>query len=162
MEKPLWKLTRFLPKHLNRAAIENAVSQFVMETQKYCPGIDPKGFYNQTISKIAAACIQTHDGSGGDFWAAIGDDGDVYAYALAHIVIDIDNRPTYWVTQGWVHSQYRDGINLKRGWEKLEEYARVNVCSHIINVTDRHAGAYLRVLGKEWHPYATLLKKDLN
>jgi len=47
------------------------------------------------------------------------------------------------------------------GWERLEEHARKNLCKHIINVTDRHAKAYLKFLGNDWHIYATLLKKDL-
>jgi len=161
MQTPQWELVRKLPSHLNKGAIEKAVHKFVNDTADYGTGIDAKGFFNQTIQTIAKACILTHDGTGGDFWAAIGEDGEVYAYALGSIVIDIDHRLTYWVTQGWIHPTYRHKY-LKEGWKKLEKHARANLCCHIINITDRHSGAYLRLLGKEWHQYATILKKDLN
>lgn len=160
MQKPLWKLIRQLPKHLNKEAVDRAVHHFVDDTAKYGQGINPIGLFNSTIQSIARACVLTHDGTGGDFWAAIGDDGEVYAYALASIVIDVDNQLTYWVTQGWVSKEYRHG-NLKEGWRQLEEHARNNLCRHIVNVTDRHVGAYLRLLGPEWHIYTTQLKKDL-
>lgn len=160
MQTPEWKLIRHLPKHLNNKAIEKAVQTFITDTTQYGQGINPIGMFNSTIQSIAQACVLTHDGTGGDFWAAIGDDGEVYAYSLAKILIDIDNTPTYWVTQGWISKQYRHHY-LKMGWKALEAHARANLCKHMINVTDRHAKAYLRFLGDEWHTYATLLKKDL-
>ena len=160
METPKWKLIRNLPIHLNNKAIEKAVHAFVTDTAEYGQGIDATGLFNSTIQAIAQACILTHDGRGGDFWAAIGDDGEIYAYSLAKIVIDIDQRPTYWVTQGWIHPQYRHH-HLKMGWVALENYARTNLCKHIVNVTDRNPKVYLRFLGEKWHTYATLLKKDL-
>ena len=160
MKTPEWKIIRHLPKHLNKGAVERAVHSFVKDTAKYSPGVEPTGFFNSTIQDIAKACVLTHDGVGGDFWAAIGDDGEIYAYALASIVMAIDNRPTYWVTQGWIHTNYRHEY-LKKGWKELEKHARANLCRHLINVTDRHAGAYLRMLGKDWHRYTTILKKDL-
>jgi len=113
------------------------------------------------MQSIANACILHHDGTGGDFWASVGEDGEIYGYALGKVVIDIDNRLTYWVTQGWIDPSIRHGGNLKRGWEDIEKHARANMCCHIINVTDRNSRAYLRLLGPEWHTYSTLLKKDL-
>lgn len=160
MKIPEWKLIRTLPKHLSSNSVERAVQAFVDDTKEYGQGIHPVGLFNSTIQSIARACILTHDGTGGDFWAAIGDDGEIYAYSLAKIVIDIDNRLTYWVTQGWIHPEYRHNY-LKMGWKALEAHARQNLCKHIVNVTDRHAKAYLRFLGEDWHTYATLLKKDL-
>jgi len=160
MRTPQWKLIRNLPPHLKKGAVEKAVNRFIDDIKRHGQGIDPTGLFNSTLQSIAQACILTHDGSGGDFWAAIGDDGEMYAYSLAKIVIDIDNRVTYWVTQGWIHPDYRHKY-LKSGWKDLEQHARRNMCKHIINVTDRHAKAYLKLLGDKWHTYATLLKKDL-
>jgi len=160
MNTPEWKLYRHLPLHLKKNAVELAIRQFILDA-RLDEKSDYQGLVNRTLLSIVKACVLTHDGSGGDFWAAIGDDGNIYAYALASIVIDVDNSPTYWVTQGWIHPNYRHKY-LKEGWNKLEKHARSNLCHHIINVTNRHSGAYLRLLGKEWHPYATLLKKDLN
>jgi len=160
IKTPKWMLIRNLPKHLNKGAIESAVSAFIKDIKKHGQGIDNVGLFNSTMQGIAQACVLRHDGSGGDFWAAIGEDGWVYAYSLAKIVIDVDNRVTYWVTQGWIHPLYRHQYLLE-GWKALEAHARKNLCKHMINVTDRHPGAYLKLLGKEWHTYATLLKKDL-
>ncbi len=163
MEKnlPPWKLIRSLPQHLNNGAVDRAVQSFVEDTEKYGQGINKIGLFNSTMQAVANACVLRHDGTGGDFWASIGDDGEIYAYALGKIVIDIDNRLTYWVTQGWIHPSIRHG-NLKRGWGEIEKYARANLCHHLVNITDRNPRAYLRFLGPEWHTYSTILKKDLN
>jgi len=157
VEKPVLTLYKQVPPKLNKDAIERAICEFIKDSRAY-ETADPKGFYNQTINTFVQSLIHKQPI---DIWMAIGEDGEIYGYSIAQIIIDIDQRPTYWVTQGWIHKDYRDGQNLLEGWNKLEEHARINLCSHLVNVTNRHAGAYLRKLGDGWHEYATLLKKDL-
>lgn len=158
MLKPQLTLWKQLPPNLNKGAIERAVNHFIEDSEAYKTA-NKVGFYNQTINTFVASLLHKNPI---DIWMAIGEDGEIYGYSIGQVIIDIDQRPTYWVTQGWIHKNYRDGQNLLEGWTKLEEHARINLCNHLVNVTNRHAGAYLRKLGEGWHEYATLLKKDLN
>jgi len=116
--------------------------------------------FNQTLAAIYNATDPK--GFGGEFWGAIGEDGELYGYAIASMLLDVDCRLTYWISQGWVSKPYRTGEWIRKGWRTLEQHARTNGCYHIINITNRNARAYLRLLGKGWHHYATMLKKDFH
>lgn len=135
--------------------MERAVHEFIEESDVHA---DKEGFFNQTIQSIAEAIIFKIPGH--DFWMAERE-GEVVGYALARIVKDIDNRLCYWVGQGWVHKDFRNGKDIRESWKKLEIHAKKNMCSHIINVTNRKPKVYLRLLGSDWHEYSTLLKKNL-
>ena len=161
MKNLKWTLTRNLPKQLNNGSLEQAVLTFVKQTQKYGQGIDPKGQFLQILNYITSACVKTHDGSGGDFWLSLDEKGDVNAFALAHFDTQIDNRLTYVVTHGWFREDMRDVRELKNGWRILEDHARQQLARHITLVTDRNSVVFNRILGDTWHPYVTILKKDL-
>lgn len=152
--KPSFELVKKLPL-LNPKAVERAVINFIEEAKIKD---DRMGFLSQTLESIAQAVIFNVPGC--DFWMAE-KEGEVVGYALARIVKDIDNRLCYWVSQGWVRKDFRNGQHIRDSWKKLEEYAKKMMCSHIVNVTNRNPQAYLRLLGEGWDNYATLLKKDL-
>ena len=151
-----FKLYKKLPKHLKNNEVERAIHTFIKESKSYKTA-NAVGFFNQTLASIYNALH-----GAGDFWAAIGKDGKIYGYAIASLLLDIDAELTYWISQGWVSKECRDGEWIRRGWGILEKYARDNNCSHIINVTNRNPRVYIRLLGVGWHEYATILKKDLN
>lgn len=153
-KKPSLRLTKELPI-LNPKAVERAVSNFIIEAQV---NSDPEGFFQQTIQSIAEAVFLKVPGH--DFWMAERD-GEVVGYALARFVKDIDNKLCYWVSQGWVHKDFRNGKHIRESWKKLEAHAKKYMCSHIVNVTNRNPQVYLRLLGEDWEEYATILKKDL-
>lgn len=144
-----------LPEGLN-GQIEDAVKDFI-KTSHMPKGVDPIGFYQQTLNGIANAAVLN---GGGDFWLGTCD-GKVYAYLLGRITCDIDNRLTYWVNQAWVHKDFRNTPTVKRDWEVVKKRAKDSLCSHMMIVSSRSTKAYLRWLGSAWNVYATTLKEDL-
>lgn len=154
-QKPFFGLCTAIPEGMS-SEIEAAVRDFIA-TSHSSEGVDPEGFYNQTLQAIANATVL---GNGGDFWLGIDGKG-VYGYALCRIVQDIDNRLTYWCSQSWMRKDIRGHDWYRYGMEKIKERAKACFCAHLVIVSSRNAKAYLRFLGKNWHPYATLLKEDI-
>lgn len=152
---PLRKVKE-IPPSLNPKAIERAVAAFV--DQSNAENVDKDGYYNQLIENIASVLIfKTPSVS---FWLAE-EDGEVVAWALTHISKDVDNKLCYWQSDAWVAPQYR-GRKLVKQWNALlEEDAKASFCKHILIPSSRGDKAYCRFLGKGWHTYAVLLKKDL-
>lgn len=154
-QEPVFSLCKAIPEGLS-SEIQGAVRDFIA-TSHSSQGVDSEGFYNQTLQSIANATVL---GNGGDFWLGTDDKG-VCAYALCRIVQDIDNRLTYWCSQSWMRSDIRGRKWYQYGMEKIKERAKASFCSHIVIVSSRNSEAYLRFLGKTWHPYATLLKTEV-
>lgn len=152
---PNFRRVDTIPESL-QGSIQMAVTDF-LRTSHIPKGVDQKGLYQQTLGSISQATFLRQ---GGDFWIATLD-GKLCAYLLARIVVDIDNRLTYWVSQAWVHKDWRRSPEVKLGWQKIRERAKNCLCSHIVIVSSRSTKAYLRWLGKDWTTYATLLKEDL-
>lgn len=144
---------------LNKMAIERAVDSFVKDSHTEETGADPDGLYNQTIEGIALATIFSHDNSR-HFWIAE-ENGEVMAYALTHVAKEVDNKLCFWMTQAWVHKSLRGKQEVKKMYERLKEEASRLMCKHIVIPSSRETKSYCRFLGKEWHPYVTLLKTDL-
>ncbi len=143
-----------LPPTLNHRAIDRAVLEFIKETDVHG---DPMGFFIQTIGSIHAAIYQ----NSGDFWLAVGEDGEVDSYVLGHVTKEIDNQLTYWLAQAWVNPRKRGSTWVKGNWQKVREKAKAYLCKHIVVVSARGTDAYCRFLGKGYHEYARLLKEDI-
>lgn len=151
--KPKFQIYRTLPNHLKPNAFKTALKTFISEGGAG-EHVDPHGALNEGLKTILEA-LQGQ----GDLWLAVGDDGEIYGYAFCTVQVSIDNNWTYWVHQGWIHRNYRNGQDLRDSWKELEIYARSIGCKHICNLTSRNPKAYLRVLGDGWHTYTTILKK---
>lgn len=154
-EKPVFELVKGIPKWAV-PQIELAVKDFIA-TSHLPKGVDAQGFYQQTLGAIANATML---GGSGDFWLGT-IDGKVWAYCLSRVVCDIDNKLTYWVSQAWVHQDWRRTPFVKEAWGTVRERAKNCFCSHFIVVSSRSTKAYLRWLGANWNVYATLLKEDI-
>lgn len=145
-----------IPSTLNPKAIDRAVAAFI--EQSHADNVDKDGYYNQIIENIAAVILfQT---PGRYFWLAE-DGGEVVAWALTHISKDVDNVLCYWQTDAWVDPKWRRKPEVKQWKQLLEDHAKESFCKHILIPSSRGSKAYCRFLGKGWHPYVVLLKKDL-
>ena len=153
----LKKLSK-LPTNLNSGAVERAVKSFVADSHTLETHSDPTGLYNQTLECIASACIMNQDGR--QFWMAE-HNGEVYAYALAHVSKDVDNQLCYWITQSWVHKDVRGHKIVKIWKDQLVAEGKRLLCRHIVIPSSRGSKGYLRFLGQGWHKYVELLKVDL-
>lgn len=153
--EPQLCLTREIPKSLNKGAVERAVEGFI----KACDmNVDPVGFYNQTLQKIASATYMRQVGQ--DFWLAEAY-GEVAGYAIASVSVDIDNRLTYWVAQSWVDPMWRGHKIVKESWQSIRQRARDLMCAHLVVVSCRNPLAECRWLGEGMEIYSTLLKQEL-
>ena len=120
-------------------------------------GVDPLGYYEATMDAMQRAL----DGSG-ELWIGKAD-SELVIYILAGVSMEVDNRPTYWVSQAWVRKDERGQPWVKEAWAALRRRAIDLGCAHIVTISGRENNqAYCRFLGKGWHVYGTLLKEDLN
>jgi hypothetical protein len=157
--QPEFKITREIPSTLTPGAVERAVDAFVKESiLKERLDVEPFGFYNQTLQRIAAATFLKTPGV--DFWMAHAY-GEVIGYAIANITTDIDMRLCYWVSQSWVAPEWRQDPLVKQSWENVRLHAEYSLCSHLVVVSCRNSKAFCRWLGGNFEPYATLLKEEL-
>lgn len=152
------KLTKEIPKALNSGAVERAVEKFVKACINRMHGVDPIGFYNQTLQRIAGATYLAQPGQ--DFWLAHAY-GEVAGYALASVSIDVDARLTYWVAQSWVDPIWRGDKVVKQSWEAIRKRASELLCAHLMVVSCRNPRAECRWLGGGMTIYGTLLKQEL-
>lgn len=155
MEPQFQRITE-IPPSLHKGAIERAVHAFIVETGA---DADPDGSYNQTIQRIAASLIFKQPAQ--EVWMMHAY-GEVSAYALASVQIDIDGRLCYWVAQTWVSPEWRGDDAVKRGFEKMKAHATDIFCAHFVIVTTRNPEAFCRFLGPKMRPYATIIKQELS
>ena len=151
------KRIKSIPQYLRTGAIEDAVKRFIVDSR--VENVNIEGMYDQTLKSIAQSIIfDTSEKQ--QFWMA--DDGtDVMAYYLAHICIDVDDQLTYTISQAWVYPSLRGKPIVKQWWKQMQEQAQKCLCKHIMIPASRHVKPYLRFLGKGFHEYVTLIKKDL-
>lgn len=133
--------------------IDKAVVAFARESD--IKG-DFEGFVKQSLTSMAQAVL----GKFGDLWLAH-KDGAVEAYVTGYIATDIDDKPTYWLTQAWVAPSQRGKADVRECFQKIRAYAKEQGCAHMVVVSSRGTEAYCRFLGKGWHEYARLLKEDI-
>jgi len=152
-----FKKIKSIPEYLRKGAIEDAVKTFMIDSR--VKDVNFEGMYNQSLKAIAQSIMfDSYDKQ--QFWMA--DDGkEVMIYVLAHICVDIDDRLTYTISQAWVHPSLRGNPIVKECWKKLQDEAERNMCKHILIPASRNVKPYLRFLGKGFHEYVTLIKKDL-
>lgn len=154
--KPEFSLWRSIPKGL-APQIENAVRDFMVSS--HLPrGVDPEGFFRQTLQGIAAA---SYLNQGGDLWLGVSR-GTLWTYILAHVSNDYDGRLSYTVTQAWVKKDQRGQKWVKDAWNQVRQRAKDCFCKHFVVLSSRgHTKAYCRFLGKGFHPYAEILKEEI-
>lgn len=153
MHPQFQRIREFPP--LNPGAIERAVENFVAACDM---NVDPIGFRNQTLQRIAAATYLQQPGN--DFWLAV-HLGEVAGYALASVSVEIDLRLTYWVAQSWVDPKWRGNSVVKQSWQAIRQRARDLMCAHLVIVSCRNPAAECRWLGEGMEIYSTLLKQEL-
>ncbi len=153
---PDFGLVKFIPDG-TAPQIEAAVRDFILSS--HLPdGVDPEGFFRQTLQSIAAA---SYLNQGGDLWLG-GLDGKIYTYILAHVGNDFDGRLAYTVTQAWVRKDQRGQSWVKAAWEKVRQRAKNCLCKHFVVLSSRgKTAAYCRFLGKGFKPYAEILKQEI-
>ena len=151
------KITQ-LPDSLLCGEIEKAVKSFVADSHAEEANVDPEGMRKQTLQSIAERVTYPVDGR--QFWIAE-HEGELLTYVLAHVGRDVDNELTYWLTQAWVNPKVRGHKIVKLWYSQLVAEAKRLMCKHMMIISSRGDKAYQRFLGREWHQYAILLKKDL-
>lgn len=136
--------------------IENAVRDFMVSS--HLPsGVEPDGFFKQTLQAIAAA---SYLNQGGELWLGILN-GRLVTYILAHVGNDYDGRLAYTVTQAWVRKDQRGEKWVKAAWEQVRQRAKDCLCKHFVVLSSRsNDKAYCRFLGKGFHYYASILKEE--
>lgn len=155
LHEPSFEITKSIPKGLSKQ-IEAAVADFV-KTSHLPKGIDPAGFYHQTIQSIAQSAVL---GGAGDFWLGV-HEGLVVVYVLAHLGNDLDGRLTYTISQAWVHRNYRGNQIVKAWWLQIKQRARDCFAKHMVIISSRNPRAYERFLGDGMAQYCTMLRQDL-
>lgn len=155
MQIPLFGVVEMIPQNLT-SQLENAVRDFIVKSH-FPEGINPEGFFYQTLEAIANA---TYLGGGGDFW--LGQiNGEVVVYVLAHVGKDLDNKLTYHVSQAWVRRDYRNTHFVKQWWSAIQRRAKNLFCGHLVITSTRNPRAYEKFLGGGLKEYAVLLKQEL-
>ena len=154
---PLRKVKE-IPATLNPKAIERAVEAFVSQSHSDRVPMDLNGLFNQILENIAAVLLFHIPGR--NVWIAE-EDGEVIAFALTHVAKDVDNKMCYWMTDSWVAPHWRFKKEVKQWFKQLEDDGVASLCKHLIIPASREPRAYCRFLGKGWHPYVVLLKKDI-
>lgn len=154
-ETAYFRVVKSIPEGVTRQ-IENAVNDFIASS--HMPnGVDPTGFYFQTLEAIANA---TYLGGGGEFWIGT-KDGELLIYILGHVAKDIDNRLSYHVSQAWVREDHRGRPVVKEWWEAVRERAKSLFCKHLVITSTRNPKAYQRFLGHGMTQYAVMMKEEL-
>lgn len=155
-ETPSFEVVKELRPNVSRE-IEEAVKDF-MTCSNMPQGVDPEGFYYQTLSAMANATYLNH---GGDLWLGfIG--SKLVIYILAVVNQDIDFKLTYWVSQGWVREDQRGKPWVKKAWDKVRQRAKDLMCKHLVVISSKpNDEVYCRFLGPGFHKYATLLKEEI-
>lgn len=153
---PAFGLSKVIPEGM-APQIEVAVRDFMVSS--HLPqGVDPEGFFRQTLQSIAAASYLSQ---GGELWLGVMN-GKLVTYILAHIGNDYDGRLSYTVSQAWVRKDQRGQPWVRWAWEKVRQRAKDCLCKHFAILSSRgKTKAYCRFLGKGFHPYAEILKEEL-
>lgn len=156
LNQPQFGLAKVIPEGM-APQIEAAVRDFMVSS--HLPqGVDPEGFYRQTLQSIASA---SYLNQGGELWLGVSR-GTLWTYILAHVGNDYDGRLAYTVSQAWVKKDQRGQRWVKEAWEQVRERARNCMCSHFsIFSTRGNDKAYCRFLGKGFHFYSSILKEEL-
>jgi hypothetical protein len=147
-----------IPAGLVPRAIEDAVVSFIEDSR--IKAVDKEGLYRQTLESIANITIFKNSPQA-QFWLAVEKDGTVAAWALTHVSKAVDNRLTFFMSDAWVSRYYRAQPAVKHWYKMMVDFARKSLCNHLVVVSSRHSKAYCRFLGAGWHPYVSLLKKEL-
>lgn len=159
MQNPQLQRIVDLPRSLRANAIEEAVEAFVRESHITDSGCDGIGLFNQIIEAIASITIFKNNPSA-HFWLAE-ENGEVAAWALAHMSKDVDNQLSYWMTDAWVAKAYRNKPIVKEWFNTMRNEGKRLMCRHLLIPSSRNTKAYLRFLGRDWTKYLTILKEDI-
>lgn len=155
-ESPSFGICKAIPEGLS-PQIQEAVKDFII-TSKLPEGIDPNGFFYQTLQAIAASAIV---GQGKELWLGIRNN-ELFTYILANIGPDFDGRLAYTVLQAWVRKDQRGQPWVKDAWEKVRRRAKDTLCTHfVVYSTKGRTDAYCRFLGKGFHKVSEVLKQEL-
>jgi len=142
--------------------LKQLIKQSYFESEQDTLGVDEQGFIVQTLRAILNA-IEDKDGCS-DFWIISNADKSLGGFMLASFVYDIDNKLTYWVNQVYVCKEHRgwNSFFRKEVWRVITERAKIIGVKHIVLVTSRkNTPAYCRLMGKQYHQYAALIKEDI-
>lgn len=155
-----FQIVTSVPFDLNSGAIERAVSSFVDDTKSAKIPRDDEGFYKQLVTYIGS-CLISKSNPNSQVWLAIDEDKEVAAFALSNFVIHVDNKLTLWLSAAWVRPKHRFTKEVKAWFHQLEDFGKASGAKHLLIPSVRGEKGYLRFVGKDWHKYEVILKKDL-
>jgi len=149
-----------VPITLNPGAIERAIAHFVADTSNPKIPLNKDGLYNQLVSYIYS-CIVAKNNPNNNVWIKEDDDHEIGALALTNFTIHVDNQLCLWLSAAWVRKQHRFTSKPKEWFHQLEAFGKTSGAKHLLIPSIRGSKGYLRFVGKDWHQYEVILKKDL-
>ena len=149
-----------LPTTLTHGAIERAVRQFVDDIEDPKVPRDKDGLVIQLLTYIGH-CLIAKIMPQAQVWIAEDDDKEIAAFALTHWEMNVDNKPTLWLSTAWVRRNHRFTSKPKEWFHRMEEYGKIMGAKHLLIPSARGYKGYLRYIGQGWHKYEVILKKDL-
>lgn len=156
----MFQIATSVPVELKPGAIERAVEQFVEDTSDPKIPLDKVGLYYQMVSFIGG-CLVTRNIQNAQVWLKCDGDGEVGAFALSNFDIHVDNKLTLWLSAAWVRKGHRFTPKPKEWFRQLEAFGKASGAKHLLIPSVRGSKGYLRFVGKDWHQFEVILKKDL-
>lgn len=156
IERPIFERWTSIPEGFG-SQFGEAVMDFIGSSE-LPKGIDPQGFYYQTLQAIANSAIL---GQGRELWLGIRGN-ELYTYILASVAPDFDGRLAYTVHQAWVREDQRGKHWVKEAWKKVRQRAKDTLCNHFVVYSSKgRTEAYCRFLGQGFHKVSEILKEEL-
>jgi len=149
-----------VPISLNPGAIERAVSQFVEDTSTPKIPLDKDGLFNQLLGYIHGI-IMLRNTPHAQVWLKEDEDGEVGALALSNFTTHVDNKLSLWLSMAWVRRTHRFTSKPKEWFKQMEDFGRASGAKHLLIPSVRGSKGYLRFVGKDWHQYEVILKRDI-
>lgn len=141
--------------------LDNAVKDYskTCGIKKY--GINPEGFYKQITEAIVNRLIHKLQPNA-QTWVATDNDNKLAGFMLTHFSLEIDNKLTMTMSDGWVRKDLRNTVYPKDWIDKIREYAILSGVKHILFPCGRHYKAWNKYLDNRMTKYITYLKEDFN
>lgn len=139
--------------------LEHCVDDYIHTCKVEKCGVTPEGFKKQVLKAIGNSLDprlpQAH------CWLVLDDSGKVAGFSLTHFDVMVDDRLTYWMSDGWVREDLRNSHYVKEWVKEIRNFGVVSGASHILFPCSRAARAWQMFLGRKFKKYVTILKEDL-
>lgn len=155
-----FKIVTNLPVTLNPGAVERAIRQFVLDIEDTKVPRDNEGLSIQLLTFIGN-CLIAKTLPHANIWIAEDNDKEVAAFALTQFDINVDNKLSLWLSTAWVRRTHRFTNKPKEWFHQMEDFGKAAGAKHLLIPSARGSRGYLRFVGKSWHEYEVILKRDL-